>query len=219
MFSLTPATLRAVQTTLSPARLARYLPAAGGNADLALRLYLWNARICEAFYLPCQIAEVACRNVIARALADRYGMHWYNHEPFLSILPNRLRDEVDKVVGHERARHGVSLTMDHVISNLTFGFWVHLLTKGFDFILWKRGMSPYFRHAPAGMARLDLHQRVDRVRMFRNRIAHHEAVFDKRPMAEHNNIFLVVGWICVETQWLLAQLAGVARTINSRPRG
>jgi hypothetical protein len=42
--SLTPATLRAVEATLSPARLSRYLAAADGNLELALRLYIWNAR-------------------------------------------------------------------------------------------------------------------------------------------------------------------------------
>jgi hypothetical protein len=217
-FSLTPETFRAVTATLSEARLARYLPAADGDPRLAFELYLWNARICEAFYLPCQIMEVACRNAIARAVADRFGAAWFRHDGFQAGLPSRLREEMGRAVAQEGARHGDRLAADHVIGSLTFGFWVHLLTKGFEHTLWRHGMGPYFPHAPPGVRRVDLHQRIDRGRMFRNRIAHHEAVFDKRPAAEASNIGAVVGWVCLDTQWVVGRTASVSRVINLRPR-
>lgn len=215
-FSLTTSTMQAVTHVLTPHRLGRYLAAANGDQHLALRLYIWNARLCEAFYLPCQMAEVACRNAIARALTEHYGMHWHNDEHFRSVLPKRLRCELENAVLLSQQHRGGSA--DRVAGALTFGFWVHLLTKGFDFILWKSGMSGCFPNAPSGIARGDIHRRVDRVRMFRNRIAHHDAVFDRQPTSEHGNIVQTVGFVCPETQWLLVRLSRVPRTINARPR-
>jgi hypothetical protein len=92
----------------------------------------------------------------------------------------------------------VVLAADHVIGHLTFGFWVHLLTKRFNVILWKHWLARYYPFAPSA-TRPEMHQRVDRVRIFRNRIAHHDAVFDKRPVAEHNNLFGVMGCLCRDT--------------------
>lgn len=44
---------------MSQARLARYLPAAKGDRFHALRHYVWNARLCEEFYIPLQFSEIA----------------------------------------------------------------------------------------------------------------------------------------------------------------
>jgi hypothetical protein len=55
LFSCLPNTYDGIEETLSHARLARYLPAAraaNGDHHLALRLYIWNSRLCEAMYLP-----------------------------------------------------------------------------------------------------------------------------------------------------------------------
>jgi hypothetical protein len=217
-FSCAPATMRAIEATLSVPRLARYMTAANGDPHLALRLYLWNARVCEAFYLPCQIAEVACRNAIIASLIDLYGLHWNREERFRTILPHRLRDQLDRLTADQRPQHGNPSDAWHVVPGLTLGFWTHLLTKSFDFTLWKRGVTRRFPHVPPGTTRGDLHLRIDQARVFRNRIAHHEAIFDKRPTAEHNNLLTIVGWICPDTQWLLAQLTDVPRAINIRPR-
>lgn len=65
-FSCIADTLDAIEATISPARLKRYIPTAKGDRQLALRLYLWNVRICEAFYFPLQTAEIAARNAIKK---------------------------------------------------------------------------------------------------------------------------------------------------------
>lgn len=62
-----------VEQSLSAARMAPYLRAAGGNRDVAGRLYVWNARAASAFHLPLQIAEVGLRNRVDRALRARFS--------------------------------------------------------------------------------------------------------------------------------------------------
>ncbi len=56
------------------------------------------------------------------------------------------------------------------------------------------------------------------MQVIRNRIAHHRAVFDKRPMAEHTNMVALIGWICLDVRWMLGHLTKVPGAINLRPR-
>ena len=122
-FSCTPATMRALETALSTPRLRRYAPAACDDPNLTLRLYIWNARLREAFYLPRQIAEVTCRNTIITALRERYGTYWYAQERFVSTLPNRLRDELNRVAVRARLEKDPSHIADYVkVSGLDIRF-------------------------------------------------------------------------------------------------
>ena len=96
---------------------------------MALRLYVWNARICEAFYLPLQLAEVTIRNRIHAGVILRYGTGWEAQGRFLCTLPQRLQSELNETLRKERVVRGAALTINHVVAGLSFGFWVNLLTK------------------------------------------------------------------------------------------
>ena len=87
------------------------MPAAGGDKHKALRLYVWNARICEAFYLPLQLAEVTIRNRIHAGVILRYGTGWELQGRFLCTLPQRLRSELNEALGKERGVRGAALTI------------------------------------------------------------------------------------------------------------
>ncbi|MGJ3264523.1 MAG: hypothetical protein ACFE0R_14940 [Salinarimonas sp.] len=52
--------LPALQRFLSSDRLSTYITAANQDLRRALALYLWNARLGEAFHTPIQAVEVAC---------------------------------------------------------------------------------------------------------------------------------------------------------------
>lgn len=208
----------AVEHALSLPRLGRYILAAGGDRHLALRLYVWNTRICQEMYLPAQFAEVCIRNALSRALQTRYGPKWFQAGPLICILPDRLKEELKNVLREEQMRRGACFCPDHVVAGLRFGFWVHLLTKHFDHILWKEGFSVSFAYAPKSISRADLHSRTDQLRNFRNRIAHYNAVFDRKPTLEFQNMMDLVGWISPDTLWLMHQLTNPARVIGQRPK-
>jgi len=218
-YSLMPSVRAAIETTLSPQRLSRYLPAANGDASHAFRLYLWNIRLCEAFYLPCHFGEVAIRNGLHEALKAKFGREdWHLDRKFLRLLPARLSSELSNVVQRAQADHGSSANVHHVISGLSFGFWNNLLSSSYHHLLWHTGVHAAFPLAPASETRQTLHTRVQRFRNWRNRIFHHNAIFDKRPSAELQNIDALVGWRCRETQLLMSSESLVSRTINARPR-
>ena len=47
----------AIVKSISPARISRYYAASNKDEQDALRMYVWNAKICEAFYMPCHFVK------------------------------------------------------------------------------------------------------------------------------------------------------------------
>lgn len=219
-FSVTAAVLVNLQGALSTERLSRYYPAANNDPQLALRLYVWNARLCEAFYFPCQMAEVTVRNALHRALAAHFGRaDWYRDQSFLNQSPRPLVDEIFRVMHQKSKDHGGLATHNHMISGLSFGFWTHMLTINFERCgVWPRQIPAAFPFAPCGQTRQAIYNKIDLVRKFRNRIAHQGAIFDKRPQKMHQEIMDVIGWSCEDARWLAASLSRLSQVINARPR-
>jgi hypothetical protein len=63
-FNLSTAVVQALETSLSPERMATYVAATEGDREKALRLYTWNTAASAAFYGPLQGLEVALRNAM-----------------------------------------------------------------------------------------------------------------------------------------------------------
>ena len=216
-FSCTPGTFTELERAFSNARLSRYLPAAGGDKHLALRLYVWNARLCEEFYLPLQTAEVCVRNAIADTLVRRYGEGWYSSPAVHNLLLERHSAELNEVARSEQLERGINFTRDHVVAGLSFGFWVGWMTSRYQNHIWMMGVNRSFPNAPANLALGDAHAAVDQLRRFRNKVAHHHAIFDRQPIAEYQNVERVLNWVSPAALWLTRQLSSPSRVINKRP--
>ena len=216
-FSCVPQVFRSIEDTLSKPRLSRYMPASSGNPQFALRLYIWNIRICESFYLPCQIAEVSLRNAVFKALNTRYGVDWYLQGRFTCNLPDRHKDDLNKAINDSKQEHGRNVTPNHIVARLTLGFWIHLFTKNFEHLLWKNGFAIAFPNLPPHYNRMTIYEKIEQFRNFRNRSAHHFAVFDKRPVSQYQNIIEIIKWTCLDTAWLSTELSRVPSVINQRP--
>lgn len=217
-FSCTPLTYSQLERSFSQARLGRYLTDAKEDKNYALRLYIWNVRLCEAFYLPTQFAEITVRNAIHGALCEKFGTNWNLQGSFLCTLPNRLRTELEVVTKTERFAYGTETTINHIVSGLSFGFWLHLLTKNYDDVLWPIYFSSFFPNKPDNIDRKKLYDRLDAIRTFRNRLAHHKPIFDRKPKSEYSNLLEVVCWVCRDMRWFITTLSRVDQTIALKPR-
>lgn len=216
-FSCVPTVFAGIERALSPARLSRYLGAAGGDKHFALRLYIWNARLCEEFYIPLQFAEVSFRNALSAGLMARFKTPWYDHSGFFSGLPVRLQEELDSVIRRERIQHRFNFNSDHVVSGMSIGFWLHLCTKDPINLVWKKNLKGQFANIPDTISDQDIYNKIDKLRIFRNKIAHHDAIFDKEPLSEYSNIEDVINWSSPETLWFIRQISSPSRVINNRP--
>jgi hypothetical protein len=66
-----------VEAVLAAERLESYRQDGAGILDTLAR-YLWNMALCESFYSPLQMAEIALRNTVHASLADRFTADdWY----------------------------------------------------------------------------------------------------------------------------------------------
>lgn len=209
--------LIAIELALQGQRLARYMPAAGHEKALAFKYYLWNCSIGQAFYISLHFAEILCRNAIHKALVFRLGEDWFNDRTFRSLLSGRYLAELDQAIADERQQHGGNMNAHHVVSALNFGFWEHLTTKRFKRLLWSRGILHNFPNAPMGKTHLDLRELIESVRRWRNRIAHHQAIFDKGPTRKHQDVLDLINWACRTTGVWVAANSHVPKTISERP--
>lgn len=207
----------AIEAALQPERIARYVPAVGGDQVAAFKFYMWNLVLCESFVPPLHYAEIVCRNALNRGLLHRAGACWFADKTFRGILDPRFLDELDDTLLKEGLQHGARFTAHHVVSSLTFGFWEHLATKRFERYLWARGVHPIFPGAPSGATYEDLHALIEAVRRWRNRIAHHRAIFDKGPMRKHQDAIELVKWACGDTSAYVAAASRVPVAISLRP--
>jgi hypothetical protein len=217
MFSLLPKALDLVEKTMSPARLARYLGAARQDKNRALRLYIWNAELCQEFYLPIQMTEVSLRNSIRKNLQTIFEDDWFADSSFVSAISERSRLEINDVVAFERAKRGTGFTIDHVIARMSFGFWLSLLNAPMTNRIWSGNIHPIFPNMPHHLGQSDVHQRLERLRLFRNAVMHHYAIFDKAPGIEWENIKIILGWICQPTVKLMMQLADPKKVLSAKP--
>ncbi len=198
----TDTVLDALQVSLSPERLATYLSAAGNDRGQALQLYTWNTALSAAFYGPLQGLEIAVRNAMHRELSRQHGQAWYD-DPQVG-LDARALDRI-RAAKDELRRGGYAIDPPHLVAVLPFGFWVSLLGRGgrapalsapkrdYDMTLWRPALHRAF--PGARLRRADVHARLDYLRTFRNRIAHHEPIFSRHLAADHDSILIATSWI------------------------
>ena len=158
-----------------------------------------------------------CRNAIHKRLIGRWGDQWFEHPSLLSRVSKADRDELSHVLSEERGQHGAAFTAHHLVSGLSFGFWQHMLTKRYERPLWEMGLRTSFPLLPNAMGRQDVHDRVENIRRWRNRIAHHRAIFDKGPSAKYQECLQFVRWVSDDVGDWLAAGARVSVAINLRP--
>ncbi|WP_237154540.1 Abi family protein [Oryzibacter oryziterrae] len=213
----TPDQVVRLETVMQPQRISRYLPAAEFDRSAAFEMYLWNCELSEAFYIPLHFAEIIIRNAIHNALLNRLGESWFEHQTFLKVIDPRFRSELEIAIDDEREQHGSATNSHHIASALTFGFWEHLTTKRFDRMIWSKGIRYNFPNAHHLRRREDLQRHIESIRRWRNRIAHHRAIFDKEPVKKHQEIVEVINWVCTESASWVNSASRVMQTIASRP--
>lgn len=185
-----------LERTISRARLSKYLEATGNNLDAALGLYERNIRLSEALYTTLQGLEVCLRNSINHELRGRYGDDWMenNAAPLLTAAT----DQIQEVIGNLD-----NPTHDAIVAELKFSFWVGLLGPGYDNTLWRSALYKGFA-ATSGKRRRVVHGRINALRRFRNRVAHHEPIYDGAQQM-HTEALEAIEWMCRDTHaWVAA---------------
>lgn len=205
-----------LRPALSPDRLGTYLTAAGFKEDRALKLYIWNAHIGEAFHLPIQATEVGLRNRINNALIAEFGADWWQEARFLSVADRERRADIETARRRIQNR-GATLCTAQIVATLSFGFWVGMLQARYNPTLWSKHLRSAFPKLPPEKNRYDLADATKRVADLRNRIWHHEPVFRMNLSEEYAAVREVLTWICpIKEQWVRPECR-VPQLLRAKP--
>jgi hypothetical protein len=204
---------------LGAARFQRYMEAREGHHVEAVSLYEWNVKISAAFMEILCHAEVLLRNAIDRqfpatdpqaALSFVNGTVWLCDPETLTVESREKVDEAISRLHRERKR----ATRDRVIASLSFGFW-HALFSGAYEELWR---STLFKAFPDGRGtRREIANLLGPILHFRNRIAHHEAIFFSNLDRQHSRILKLAYLIDPEAEEYIAAQSRVSKLLLEMP--
>ena len=164
----------ALQATLTPALHA---------AELTIRNAVFDASVKVANTRGRPYGEIAC---------------WLDTTP--SLLYRNEEEAVHQAKDHLRS-NPKSMTPGHLVAKLSFGFWVNLLNASYEQgradgpALWPAGLREFHGIPKRERNRVDLRLRFDTVRGFRNRVAHHEPLWDQSPNADYRYLLETVRYL------------------------
>lgn len=187
----TPQINASLERSISQERLSRYL-AEKGNLDHALGLYERNIRLAEALHTSLQNLEICLRNTIHREMSIAYGADWLT-----SGRPPLRNHSLAMIAEGQRQLATKASNIGSLIAELKFSFWVGLLAQQYDATIWRTALHASFPNARPQRRRI--YGRFNAIRRFRNRVAHHEPIYDKCQQL-HLEIIEAIGWMCADTQ-------------------
>lgn len=155
----------------------------GDKFEQAFARYQWNVQLAEAMLPSLNYLEVGLRNRLNVVLVRYYGANWLvERSPLLlSAEQNRILD--DMCDRHIREKHRLPVHDDYV-AQMSFGFWSAYFHKRFDPVIWhkKNALEIIFPEMIlAQRTRKLIQPQLLMVKDLRNRIAHHEPVWNARP--------------------------------------
>ncbi len=184
----------------SEPRLRPYLRAVGGDPQAATRLYQWNVEASAALYVPLHCVELAVRNALHDCLVGAYGRpDWWSMAPLnvggkgLVAKAHRNCEANEEQRAKERKRRKRPVTVDDVVTELNFGFWVNLLVSRYDRLFWVPTLHKAF---PRYHGRRDaLFEELRALVRLRNRVMHHEPIHHEDLAADHATIYRVLEYL------------------------
>jgi hypothetical protein len=207
------------EALLSPPRFATYLRETNGDRHRALELCIWNTQVSEAFYSILQFCELAVRNAAVEAIESEFGANWHLNRGFvytLSTAKGRYSPRTDLVNCSQNQP-----TAGKVVAELKFAFWQYIFVKSHDQRLWLPHLAAIFpgcdNALSVAQARAKIHSDLDAIRKFRNRVAHHEPIFNRNLIEDKERILTLVSWRRPALEPWINQFEQVSQLLQARP--
>jgi Abi-like protein len=195
-----------IKKTLSVERFESYRCSPNDPDEQVLACYLRNIQLSEALYPAFSILEVTLRNQLHHALCHKVQTQsWYTHQP--EVLASAEQAEIQKAKDY-LLQHGKPLEPGRIIAELNFGFWTRLFHPYYEQKLWPFLIPDVFPYAPRWTReRKKLLKRLNSFRLLRNRVSHHEPIWDWPNLPTlHQDMIETVGWMCPSTKHALASI-------------
>jgi hypothetical protein len=161
--------------------------------EFAIKLHDWNAVLSFSLLASLQMFEISLRNHMHAALTRHFSSEywWGILQDGKWIVSNRLIGDQAKAVTDairvaQRRTKGV--TPGRVISELSFGFWLGLISAAYDNpdadrAHWRNCLNVTFSNV-GRVSRKDAHKELEHIINIRNMCAHHEAIAQMQIVVE-----------------------------------
>jgi hypothetical protein len=187
--------IEVLRARLAPPRFDKYVLAAGGDTNRALRLYEWNAEVSAVFYKAIGQFEVLLRNALDAQLVKFHKTRLAGDGLWWSDPAMPLQHEVRGQVNQARSRAGGSAaTHGKVVAELMFGTWRLLNDARHSPTLWAPALRHAFPHLRPKV-RTEVYDRLSRLNKLRNRVAHYEPIHHLELKILYDDLLTVAGWI------------------------
>ncbi len=229
-----------IEQALSAARFQTYRDIALSD-EHAWNLYRWNVELASATMPLVADLEVALRNTMHDRLSSHFGRSdWWASDKLL--LDRDTHENVARTVElHQKKIASGKVSAGRVVSELMFGTWVMLLTRGgnsaigqavdYEARLWRpilrKGFATTRGTRPRRPSREEAHSRAALVQRLRNRCAHHEPIFNgiKKPgtatmiplLEVWEQAVQLLDWVCPDLGDMHRSQALLPNTIADKP--
>jgi hypothetical protein len=193
---------------LSRQRFGRYLVATGHDNVRAKKLYDANIRLAQAFHPLLIQFEVVLRNNLNAVLTAYFGdpdwiinqKNGFMDHPSLASSHYFLKSSVQKTENSLR-RKLLPVTAAKIISDQMFGFWLAFFIPHHYALV--GGQPIYaFPNKPTTENRASIHQKLENIKNFRNRMNHCEPLcFNQntidcsQALTMHAILYKLIQWI------------------------
>lgn len=182
--------------SISTERLAAYKVYPCEPKQQVFERYFWNLALARDFYPLLQNLEISLRNNINSEAARLYRTEYWFDLPFMR---DRQADEVRNARDTVARYKGIApprVNAGAIIAELNFGFWVNLFNRPYSGFFTKIS-SGVFSSVPKSLRTIIfLRARLENIRRFRNRVFHHEPIWNNPKLTDmHNEILETIYWI------------------------
>jgi len=206
---------RHVSDLLGAERFAPYVTDGTGDVGDALKLYVWNASLSAAFLAPLGAVEVALRNALNDALAASFATPWHDDEAFLRLDASFASRVAAAKAYIGRARPPRPVTTGRIVAELGISFWVSLLRPAHNRTLWPRLRGAFVRYTH----RKSVMKSLEPLPAFRNRIAHHEPIYCRRPSEIYGGLLEVAAMLSPDLPSWIEHHSRVRQCLSDGPNG
>lgn len=199
-----------IELCLSSSRFKPYITHAGFNRQYAFNLYLYNARLSKSFLYPLHILEITLRNRMSAIFTNLFGKDWPVDLSFQNNLTPESLASLTTAIGRAKTQ-----TTDSIVSTLNFDFWSNLFRSEYYNCFWQANLAIL---TPSWNLKIaTLRSRSRDLNFFRNRIAHHEPIYQENLIKIHKEILEMISWFCKDTSDWVGHFSTVNEVMRTSP--
>ncbi|MGV2019160.1 Abi family protein [Agrobacterium sp. 22-223-1] len=206
-----------VKIALSDPRLERYRVLANNDIEKAIALHHWNAEVAASTMPALHVAEILVRNLALQRVINNFGKNWYDNVDFHNRLKVGLREKLKEQVSDEKTAGRIGNLTNYVANEMTFGFWSNLYSSSFHSKLWGVDLSRIRTTIDRSLTVSALQQKIDKVKTFRNNVAHHKNLICKPTDVNYSMTIELIGDICAATKGLVEEKSIFSTTWENPP--